>query len=419
MLPANMIISLFLSFILISHCNVLKSEKPPNIGNLFINGINLKRHYSHLLCSVSRAQYLPGRYAMYMGQGGMLSYTSFQSVELKRFDMHEDGQNYNYDQLLSSNLITNDEPNALYLYRNKALQYIESEAKSNTDGAFYMYFSIQSPHGPLSTITKYEDICENILQSERNAQLTDVEHRKKYCEVMLLSDDIIGDIISSLKVNNLYDNTVIVMTTDTRTLAVISGGVIPLDQYHTTRTSLFSSLDWTPTLLQFAGIYDEINENDRTWDGINQYDLIIYGDNYSKRDHIVFNIGLRNLEAATIVFNYANNNKLYKYIASDRTINPENFVDERIRRWCVPNDEMNPEYFVIDSKPELLDYPDRFNDRYWLFNLDNDESELNNLFINNREDVNIDDIVDYAKSLLMMYVKHPLYSEHIKRSSNL
>ncbi len=201
---------------------------------------------------------------------------------------------------------------------------------------------------------------------------------------------------------------------NTRTLAVISGGVIPSDQYHTIRKSLFSSLDWTPTLLDFAGIYDEITENDRTWDGTSQYDLIMYGDHYSQRDHIVFNIGLRNLESATIVFNY--NNKLYKYMASDRSINPENFVDERIRSWCVPNDENNVEYFVIDSKTELLHYPDRFNDRYWLFNLDDDESEYNNIFMNNSDhNINIHDIVDYAKSLLNVYVEHPLFSEHIKR----
>ena len=84
---------------------------------------------------------------------------------------------------------------------------------------------------------------------------------------------------------------------------MISGGIAPGLQRGTARESLFSSLDWTPTMLQFAGIHDKINEEDRTWDGVNQYDLIKNGDDY-KRDHIVFNIGLKNFDSATVVFRY-------------------------------------------------------------------------------------------------------------------
>ena len=58
-----------------------------------------------------------------------------------------------------------------------------------------------------------------------------------------------------------------------------------------------SSLDWTPTLLHFARALHRIQKHDYTWDGVDQHDLIMKGvganNEYIQRDHVVFNIGLR------------------------------------------------------------------------------------------------------------------------------
>eukprot|EP01084_Bolivina_argentea_P112182 200083_1 len=468
-----------------------------NIDNLFNTGIKLNNHYSHLVCSVSRSQYLTGRYAMYSGQGvvdildpysiggppiglptianylkeytnmntyfigkwhmgyaideltpthrgfdhffgfysGMLSYTSFQSVlDVNQYDIHEDDINYDYEQLLLSGLLTKNkhEQNALYLYKNQVLKYMQHEIEDNN--SWFIYLAMQSPHGPLATISQYEKQCNDIL---KDIVTDDIQHRNKYCQVMLLSDAIIGEIIQFLKTNKQYDNTLIILATDnggalentgcnypfrgtkgtqfegnTHTIALVSGGIIPMDQYGTIRQSLFSSLDWLPTLLDFANINtDTIDEKDKTWDGISQYDLIMNGDNYL-RDHIVLNIGKRNMDSATIVFRYPNdNNKIYKYIAADRSIEPRQFAKQTARQWCVPS--VNNEYFITDSKQELGNNPDAYNDKYWLFNLDIDPSEINNLLINNENDIDIDNVLLYAKSLLQPYIKNKLYSEHI------
>ena len=76
-----------------------------------------------------------------------------------------------------------------------------------------------------------------------------------------------------------------------RTLTVLSGGVIPTLEHGKSRKRLFSSLDWTPTLLSFAGIYDKIPQKYHTWDGFNQRNMILQGDEYAQRDEIVLNIG--------------------------------------------------------------------------------------------------------------------------------
>ena len=41
----------------------------PHIDSLFTNGVQLTRHYVHLMCSPSRTQFLTGRYAMNLGFG--------------------------------------------------------------------------------------------------------------------------------------------------------------------------------------------------------------------------------------------------------------------------------------------------------------------------------------------------------------
>eukprot|EP01084_Bolivina_argentea_P032231 59611_1 len=56
----------------------------PNIDNLFLESISLQRHYSHLICSPSRSQFITGRYAHNMGFGKMLpwDYTEIGGIPL-------------------------------------------------------------------------------------------------------------------------------------------------------------------------------------------------------------------------------------------------------------------------------------------------------------------------------------------------
>merc|ERR1719464_2336092 len=252
---------------------------------------------------------------------------------------------------------------------------------------------------------------------------------------MRLTDDIIGEIIDNLKATDLWEDTLFILTTDNggdiekagcnyplrgtkgtlfegnqRTIAMIGGGRIPKEIRGTTRDALFSSLDWTPTLLSFAGILPQIAKEDRTWDGIDQSNMIFHGeDKFKQRDHILFSIGMRNLDSATIVFkNPLDDDKLYKYIAQDVSIEKAGYM--RTDGWCTP-DETTGDWAILTSDSEGLADETQELDGKFLFSLEDDVSEMNNLLISAPEDS--DDIVDYAISLITPYMDHPLFSEHI------
>lgn len=192
-----------------------------------------------------------------------------------------------------------------------------------------------------------------------------------------------------------------------RVLSLIGGGLIPKSQYNTERNSLFSSLDWTPTLLYFAGIYDEISKEDQSWDGIVQYDMIMNDDDYM-RDHIVLNVGLQNLESAAVIFEWPKDGNLYKYIALNSDID----VLHRENGWSQIDEENKQIIFISDdvSKNSDIKNAQALNNKY-LFNLVDDIAERENLLIT--KDQNVNDLVDYAKNLFSDYVQHPLYSENI------
>jgi len=348
----------------------------------------------------------------------------------QRYDFHDDGRDFTE---LTSQIASDDDINSMYLYRDRIIENIQSEAHSSLDGEdnpFFMYLPLQSPHGPLDIVKSYHSQCKELMNE--NADI----HTLKYCEIMMLSDDVIGDIVKELKQNHLWSHTVFILTTDNggdiengasnyphrgtkgslfegnqRVISLIGGGAIPKEQHGTEREALFSALDWTPTLLRFAGIYNEIEKEDRTWDGIVQYDLIMNGDegiNGNGRDHVVLNVGLRNLESAAVIFKH--DDQLFKYIA----LNSDVDVLNRGNGWSVIDEENKQIMFVSDDIEENPDTKDAqaVDDKY-LFNLIEDVAEEHNLLLGDDEDEK-DELIAYAKGLFDAYLEHPLYSENIK-----
>lgn len=312
------------------------------------------------------------------------------------------------------------------LYKDKIIKNIHDKNR-NEDSPFYMYLPLQTIHGPLDEIHDKQSECDEILG------LGASERRQKYCQNMLLTDDIIGDIIDSLKDNGYWDNTLLVFTSDNgadvsnagcnyplrgtkgtlfdgniKTLALVAGGIIPEKQKGKKINVLFSSLDWTPTLLEFAGIYDEIDKKDRTWDGISQYNLLMNGvgeENENKlRDHIVLNIGRRDFSSASIIFE--KDGITYKYVSENEEI--DTWAYKRDDGWCVP-DENNNWGVILDTDISLSSHVDN----KYLFDLTNDISEKTNLFQLNDEELT-EGLKHYATKLMKPYVEHQLYGEHLR-----
>eukprot|EP00485_Elphidium_margaritaceum_P009347 CAMPEP_0202698948 /NCGR_PEP_ID=MMETSP1385-20130828/12184_1 /ASSEMBLY_ACC=CAM_ASM_000861 /TAXON_ID=933848 /ORGANISM="Elphidium margaritaceum" /LENGTH=604 /DNA_ID=CAMNT_0049355779 /DNA_START=159 /DNA_END=1973 /DNA_ORIENTATION=- len=467
----------------------------PNIDALHSAGISLTKHYIHLMCSQSRSQFLTGRYAMYMGQGRMLpwdateiggiplgqptvadwlkatagyknyavakwhvgyiydgllpqsrgfdhffgfyqggvdyqtlTYNDIEFGATEYTDIWEDGEAYSYTHAYASE----EDANSMFLYRDKIVEYINDEDR-DADTPFYMYLALQTMHVTLKTIETKSAQCEAILPSDTDPV------RQIYCENILMTDDIVGDIVDELKNNDLWDNTLFIFTADNgadisdggcnypfrgtkgtffdgniRTFAVVSGGVIPDEQHGTERDALFSALDWTPTFLEFAGVLDDIDEGSRTWDGLNQHDLLVdpTADSVEPRNHLVLHIGgvdghsgESDLDSANIVFE-GDDGHLYKYMSlTDFSFWNYVFVDG----WCVPDADgnWNVEVDGGDTSGEEVDLASAYDEQFFLFDLTEDVGERVNLLKVEQQDNS--DLVTYAKALLAPYTEHELF----------
>eukprot|EP00486_Rosalina_sp_Unknown_P012647 CAMPEP_0201592626 /NCGR_PEP_ID=MMETSP0190_2-20130828/190474_1 /ASSEMBLY_ACC=CAM_ASM_000263 /TAXON_ID=37353 /ORGANISM="Rosalina sp." /LENGTH=513 /DNA_ID=CAMNT_0048051491 /DNA_START=380 /DNA_END=1918 /DNA_ORIENTATION=- len=357
---------------------------------------------------------------------GDMKYIDIKFGDSNHYDFWEDREEFMFKPA-----IDDEEINTMHLYRDKVIEYIESEAvkaadPKQDDNPFYMYIPLQTIHGPLDRVHQYEDQCDEILGGN-------IARRSKYCQNMLLTDDVIGAIINTLKDNELWENTLFILTSDngadiankgcnfplrgtkgtmfdgnTRAIALVGGGIIPKPQQGTYRDALFSSLDWTPTLLHFAHGLNQIQHGDATWDGVDQHDLIMKGvgsnNENIKRDHVVFNVGLKNMESATIVFE--KDNHLYKYISQDAQIDQWSY--KRDDGWCVP--EKNGDWNMIMDEDLSLAQP--VNNKF-LFDLTYDISERTNLLQLTDQNDDNEDLIEYAKGILHDYTQHPLWSEHL------
>ena len=155
---------------------------------------------------------------------------------------------------------------------------------------FYIWAALQAPHSHLRSVNS-ENVanCQGIKTSGNTAALA--KKRDKFCENVMALDQLLGEVFESLKDNNLWDNTLVVLTSDNggdlneggcnypfsgektsywdggiKTLAVVGGGYIlntcdinNIDKLSTgitrhTRSGLMHSVDWVPTLLSIAGI---------------------------------------------------------------------------------------------------------------------------------------------------------------------
>ena len=346
-------------------------------------------------------------------------YNDIEEGALPIYDFFEDEEAC-YD-------VIDTEENTMDLYSSKIREYLDTEGqkvqsakrKDEIASPFFLMATLQSMHAPFPVIRDYADECkERIAISADTLSEEYQEWRQLYCELTLITDRVVGEIVDGLKSNDLYENTLIIFTADnggdtdngasnypfrgtkgefyegnTRVITSISGGIIEsAGLAGTVRDELFSNLDWTPTLLQFAGYLSCIDPRDYTWDGRNQYDLIMNTPDYdslTERTSLILNIGDVRLKSARIILDHEG--KRYKYLKSDN----ESALDRWIYSgrlsdvWTIPDYEYTTELAGGMSLPALkvIEYDENdqdlmFSQHYhdaFLFDLSEDPSELYNL----------------------------------------
>ena len=194
---------------------------------------------------------------------------------------------YNEEPLLNETYST-------FIYTERARRVISTHNKSQP---LFLYLPFQSPHGPVQVPEMYENIYSNIEN----------EGRRKYLGMVSALDDAIGSVVDSLKENGLYDETVILFTSDnggtpqqfgnnyplrgakfslyeggTKAVGFVSGAGLNMTGY--AYEGLIHAVDWHPTILSIAGDTTEYDI-----DGINQWDAIKVNGEH-KRDEFVYNL---------------------------------------------------------------------------------------------------------------------------------
>eukprot|EP01083_Nonionella_stella_P212107 766306_1 len=186
---------------------------------------------------------------------------------------------------------------------------------SNSNDPFFLMYSMHLPHYPSEIPQKHLQTFpndENTCQAENDyiyPGFTDgtlFQCRSTLQSQVNLMDHIIGKVINTLKQNNLYDNTLIVFSTDNggsleldrtagnnyplrggkgncleggiRATSFVSGGVLPEIRRGQIESGIMHIADWYATFCAIAGVdandYDAVQANLPNIDGINMWPLI-------------------------------------------------------------------------------------------------------------------------------------------------
>uniref|UniRef100_H2YTS8 Sulfatase N-terminal domain-containing protein n=1 Tax=Ciona savignyi TaxID=51511 RepID=H2YTS8_CIOSA len=329
----------------------------PNIDMLAKSGVILESYYVQPICTPSRSQLMTGRYQIHTGlqhsvifapqpnclptnevilpqklkEAGYLTHAvgkwhlgfykkeclptyrgfdTFYGYYCGAEDYYTKKQSANYrtghvDKRVSGfdfhdDMRTAWEANGTYssyLFRERAIQIVKAHKKSLP---LFLYLPFQSVHFPLQVPSKYIDLYKHVKN----------KMRRTYSGMVSALDDAIGDVVDALKQNNLWNDTLLVFTTDNGGQTLMGGNNWPLRGRKDTlweggirgvgfvhgeaivdkkRSSneLIHISDWFPTLLHVAGVS---TAGTKPLDSYNVWDSISYKDKTSPRLELLHNI---------------------------------------------------------------------------------------------------------------------------------
>ena len=316
-----------------------------------------------------------------------------------------------------------NETYSTFIYAKRARAIISTHNKSQP---LFLYLPFQNPHGPIQVPEMYESMYSDIEN----------EGRRKYLGMVTALDDAIGIVVDSLKENGLFDDTVIIFSSDnggtplqygnnlplrgakwsvyeggTRAVAFISGAGLEKTGY--TYDGLIHAVDWHPTILSIAGDTTGYNI-----DGINQWDAIKTGGE-SMRNELVYNLDTSFLPvtgAGAIRYGDFKLIQGYPGLFPDY-YEPENKEDspftvvcdeeEMVRRKVTEDIYGNNGWFGRNSERYRRRRLERWGDQ--LYNLKDDPNETIDIFAENPGIVNTlrNKLEEYKSSVVPPYPLRP------------
>jgi len=302
--------------------NSCTDTKTPYLDSLAMNeGLILHHNYVSKICSPSRSAFISGRYPSTLGLQNLvfnvqypvsltrqvsilseefsaagynthmigkwhLGYTSWEYTPTYRgFDSFHGfygGLQYYYSHMECMNvdcffdLRNGEEADTVnaqaaqygtFLERDQALEILAQE--KDTDDPFFLYLAWQASHTPNEAPSMYRQLYPGASNEDRN-----------YCQAQTTAlDGAVGEVVAYLKTNDMWDDTLIVFSSDNggqynrhdnfplrgfkntsfeggiRVPAFVTGGYLNDDRKgEIAKDFIVSVVDWYPTLLSAAGI---------------------------------------------------------------------------------------------------------------------------------------------------------------------
>ncbi|XP_061189374.1 arylsulfatase B-like [Saccostrea echinata] len=320
----------------------------PNLDKLAAEGIKLENYYVQPICTPTRSQLLSGRYQIHTGlQHGIIwpqqpnalpldSPILPQKLKEVGYSTHAVGKwhvgfykkeflptsrgfdsyfgyltgsedyytHYRCDgKMCGTDLRDNTYPAncsgkySTYLFSQKAADIVK---KHNTDQPLFLYLPFQSVHAPLQVPEKYITPYLHIKD----------KHRRVYAAMVSAMDEAIGNLTEVFKQKGMWNNTLMVFSTDNGGQILEGGNNYPLKGWKgslweggmrgvgfvhgqmlkrrgVVSNDLIHVTDWYPTLVSLAG--GNLNGT-KPLDGVNQWKTLSEGSTENQRKAILHNI---------------------------------------------------------------------------------------------------------------------------------
>ncbi|XP_076040498.1 arylsulfatase B-like [Oratosquilla oratoria] len=379
----------------------------PHLQSLYDSGIKLENHYVQPVCTPTRAALMTGFYPYKIGrQTGIISPLQPTGLTLEKtllperlkdlgyathlvgkwhlgfcdwaytptrrgfdtFNGYLLGSQDHYTHIRSHGYDFWDQEEVDHsakgtysskLYSKRSLEIIRN-ASSTPDKPFFLMMSFQNVHGPHQVPKEYSNMYPDTM----------TQTKKVLYGMVTAMDDVVGQIVAALKEEGLYDNTIIVFTSDNGAPksninrnkplrgnkgSVWEGGTKTSAFVHSpllqpgTHKGLFHVTDWYNTLLEAASTSPKLPEHKVKYenDGFSQWKAL-KGESPPPRNLFVYNLEL--LEDNTL--KGAIRRGQFKYMVGMTNTRGERTLPHLYDIDLDPNEETN----LYEVLPELSAY---------------------------------------------------------------
>ncbi|XP_002735557.2 arylsulfatase B-like [Saccoglossus kowalevskii] len=416
--------------------------KTPNLDRLASEGVKLENYYVQPKCTPTRSQLMSGRYQIHTGlQHGIIwpcqpsclpinEVTIPQKLKESGYATHIVGKwhlgmykkeclptergfdtffgyltgsedyythNRSYDKFHGMDFrenmqIVQPQYNGQYsthVFAEKAKNIIKSH---DPQIPLFLYLPLHAVHGPLQVPDQYEKPYTNITNKQR----------RTYAGMVSCMDEAVGNITQTLEDAGLYDNSVIIFSTDNGGQVTAGGNNWPLRGWKgslweggmhgvgfvnsplinhqargTTSKELIHVTDWFPTIVHLAG---GSVSGTQPLDGYNQWETISNGKKSPRKEL------LHNIDPKRTTLQTSNNNMIYRKDMFDASIQAAMRVgDWKILTGNPGNSSWIPPPESSITPPHPTDIPGK---NIWLFNIAEDPNEYNDLSLSRPDKVN-------------------------------